>query len=230
MSRCRAAALSTVRWAAALTAVGTLAGCASLHPGVAIEAGGQTITLSEVDDITRDVCTVIQSDQRSKGVYPMDAIRRGVVRSLALRSVAEQLAEQYDVAPGSSYTTSVKLYDRNLATVSQDVREHAISVLTTPDYVQGIVDAIGAVELHNAGMVNPSTTETSDKGQSILLAWTVEHGVEIDPRFDLALSDTGIDSVHNDTSYATSEFATQAAADQPSEAFVAALPPSQRCG
>jgi hypothetical protein len=226
VSRLTAAALSVT----ALAALSTLAGCGTLHPGVAIEAGDEQVSLRHVDEVSRDVCTVIQSDQRSKGTYPMESIRRGVVQSLALRSAASQLAEQYDVTPGHDYTQSVKLYESNLGAVGERERENAVEVLTAATYVKGVVDAVGALELHNAGIVGPSSTDIAAKGEAVFKAWTVELGIEIDPRFDLALSDNGIDPVRTDTSYALSDFAKDATADTPSDAFVQSLPPNQRCG
>ena len=210
----------------ALAALSTLAGCGNLHPGAAVVAGDQTISISQADDYTRDVCRVIQSDPRSKGTYPMEAIRRGVVRSLALRGVAEQLAEQYAVQPGSAYNQQVKLYERNIVNVSDTERAHAVEVLTVTDYVQDIVKAVGRKELGNS--VDDSSAAA--KGEEILTQWTLDHSVEFDPRFDLAMTDKGIESASSEVSTAVSDFATKAAAEQPDEAFVASLPPSQRCG
>jgi len=221
----RAAALSI----ATLTALATLSGCGDLHPGVAVQAGDEKFSLQDVDEITRDVCTVIQSDAGSAGTYAMQAIRRGVVRSLALRSAAEQLAQQYDVEPGSAYNAAVKQYTAKLTAVSDAERDHAVTVLAAADYVQGVIIAIGTAELTAAGVTVDQDTATA-KGAEILKAWTVEHGIEVDPRFDLELGDTGLETVDTDTSYALSDFATQAGADQPTAEFVAALPPSQRCG
>jgi hypothetical protein len=221
----RAAALSI----ATLAALATLSGCGALHPGVAVQAGDEKFSLQQVDEITRDVCTVIQSDAGSAGAYAMESIRRGVVRSLALRSAAEQLAVQYDVEPGTAYNAVVKQYDSKLTAVSDSEREHAVTVLAAADYIQGVLNAIGTAELTAAG-VTVDEAAAAAKGGEILKAWTVEHGIEVDPRFDLVLGDTGLESVHTDTSYALSDFATQAGADQPSAEFVAALPQSQRCG
>ena len=221
----RAAALSV----AALTALTTLSGCGALHPGVAVQAGDEKLSLKQVDEITRDVCTVIQSDAGSAGAYPMATIRREVVRLLALRSAAEQLAVQYDVEPGSAYNKAVKSFDSQLTGVSDAEREHAVTVLAGADYIQGVLNAIGTAELTAAG-VTVDQAAAAAKGGEILKAWTVEHGIEVDPRFGLVLSDTGLDSVQTDTSYALSDFATQAGSDQPSAEFVAALPQSQRCG
>lgn len=222
----RAAALSL----AGLTALGALTGCGALHPGVAVDAGDDTITLSHVDEVTRDVCVVAQSDPRSKGTYAMVAVRRLVVANLAMRLAAVQLGEHYGVSTGQSYATQVKLYNQNLAHVEPDVRANAIEVLTAPDYVDDIVEAVGGIELANEGVDNPTSTEVSDKGYAVLQSWSEEHGLEIDPRFGLALGDKGIVSSSHETSYALSDFATQAAADQPSDTFASSLPPSQRCG
>jgi len=222
----RAAALSL----AGLTALGALAGCGALHPGVAVEAGDDTITLSRVDEVTRDVCVVVQSDPRSQGTYAMVAVRRLVVANLAMRLAAAQLAEQYDVSTGQSYVSQVKLYNQNLARIEPDVRANAIEVLTAPDYVDDIVGAVGSIELANEGVDDPTATDISDKGYAVLQSWSEEHGLEIDPRFGLALGDNGIVSSPHETSYALSDFATQAAADQPADTFASALPPSQRCG
>jgi len=226
VTRLRAAALSV----AGLTALATLSACGELHPGIAIEAGDQTVTLSRVDDITQDICTVIQSDGQSKGRYAMETVRRSVVRALATRVATEQLAEEYDVGPGADYAASVKDYETNLTAVPDDVLARAMDVLTSQTYIQDVLQAVGKIELAREGKPPTNATDTAAKGGEVLGAWIDEHGIEVDPRFDLSFSGEGIESTRKDTSFALSDFATKAMVDEPTDEFVNALPPSQRCG
>lgn len=226
VTRFRAAALSV----AGLTALATLSACGELHPGIAIRAGDETVTLSRIDDITQDICTVIQSDDRSKGRYAMESVRRSVVRALATRVATEQLADEYGVQPGPDYAASVKLYETNLTALPDDVVADAMDVLTTQTYIQDVLEAVGEIALAREGKPPTNPTDTAAKGGEVLGAWIDEHGIEADPRFDLVFSGDGIESVRKDTSFAVSDFATQAMADEPTEEFVNALPPTQRCG
>jgi len=222
----RAAALSI----AGLAALATLSACGELHPGIAITAGDETVTLSQVDDITRDFCTVIQSDEQSRSRYAMETIRRHVVQALATRVAAEQLADEYAVEPGADYAEQVKLYETNLAALPDDVVADALDVLTAQTYIQDVLEEVGAIARAQEGLSPTNPTDTAAKGGEVLGAWIDEHGVEVDPRFDLVFTGAGIESVRKDTSYPVSDFAQQAMADEPSDEFVGSLPPSQRCG
>jgi len=226
VTRLRAAALSV----AGLTALATLSACGELHPGIAIEAGDQTVTLSRIDDVTQDFCTVIQSDEQSRSRYAMETIRRYVVQALATRVAAEQLAEEYDVEPGTDYAAQVKLYETNLASLPDEVVADAMDVLTTQTYVQDVLEEVGAIARAQAGLPPTNPTDTAAKGGEVLGAWIDEHGIEVDPRFDFDFTGAGVESVRKDTSYAVSDFAVKATADEPSEEFVGSLPPTQRCG
>ena len=226
VTRLRATALSV----AGLTALATLSACGELHPGIAIEAGDETVTLSRIDDITQDLCTVIQSDGQSKARYAMETVRRNVVRALATRVATEQLAVEYDVDAGADYAAKVKEFETNLSAVPDDVVADAMDVLTAQVYIQDILEAVGEIALAREGEPPTNPTDTAAKGGEVLGAWIEEHGIEVDPRFDLVFSADGIESIRKDTSYALSDFAAEAMVEQPSDEFVNALPPTQRCG
>ena len=226
MSRLRAAALSVV----ALTALGTLTACGDLHPGVALRIGDDSFSIQQVDDYSLDLCTVIQSDDQSKGTYSMAALRQGVLRSLAIRSVGEQLAALYDVQAGTSYNQALKGYGEKLTAVTATERDHALTVLTAPDYLKSILTQVGAIELANSGASSTDPDVAASKGNSVLQDWTKDHEVVVDPRFNLAIGPNGLEPVDTSTSFAFGEFAVAAGAEQPTAEFVAALPPSQRCG
>lgn len=220
----RRAALSLV----ALAAVSTLSGCGDLHPGTAVVAGDDRISLNRVDELTRDVCEVIQHDPQQRGTYPMSLLRQGVVRSVTLRTLAAQLAGKYDVTPGSAFNSQVKLYDANIQGVSDSVKANAIEVLTTPDYVRDILDRIGRIEL-GSGVADASAY--AQRGEQELRDYALAAHVEFDPRFALTLDDKGINAASTDSSSAVSDFAKQAAAgQQPDDAYVKSLPAAQRCG
>src|SRR5262245_22775338 len=87
-----------------------LAGCGEAHPGVAVQAGDHTVSVDEVDTLAKDFCTVLSpqlKNQDEPQTLPLSYLRGGIAGLLAQRSVAEQLADQYDVGPGDLYEKKV---------------------------------------------------------------------------------------------------------------------------
>ena len=87
-----------------------LSGCGvaetQFHPGVAAEVGDRTITTDRVDDLTSGFCAAIEDQIAAQGqAQPLHDFEVYVVDRLALQSAVEQIAEDYDVQPGSDYTT-----------------------------------------------------------------------------------------------------------------------------
>src|SRR5262245_3512787 len=224
-TRTRLAALAAV-------AVVALSGCASLHPGVAIEVGDQSISNPDIDSLSRDLCTTLKSDQRLiQGGFATSSVLASTAQSWVLRSVASQMAEQYDVVPTASYNQAVDQTRLQFATLDPDLLDRVIDTWTGTAYFVSILTAVGAKELEAAGQSNPSDDESLTKGIELAQAWEDDHGITLAPRFPaMTISDTHITTTRDETSYALSDFAKQAAADQPDAAYVKALPPSQRCG
>ncbi len=89
-----------------------LSGCGvaetQFHPGVAVEVGDRTITTDRVDDLTSGFCAAVEDQIATEGqALPMHIFKRGIVGQLALQSAVEQMAQDFDVRPGTDYYSQV---------------------------------------------------------------------------------------------------------------------------
>jgi len=228
-TRSRLAALSTI----ALLALPALSGCGQnpIHPGAAAVVGDQTLSGSDLNAISRDLCTVLKSDQQSIGSgYPRSALMASVVQAFMLRAVADQLAEEYDVTPDKSYKSSADQIELRFGQADPDALANAMDTFTSTAYFVAVARAAGELELKESGNANPTQDESLTKGIALAQTWQDDHDIDVSPRFPaMKIGDQSIETVRDDTSYAVSDFAKQAAAEQPDKTFVDTLPPSQVC-
>lgn len=216
----------------ALLALGTLSGCGGLHPGVAAEAGDLSITDTQVDSLARDVCTALKSDPRLLGDgFPRSKILQSVVQSFVMRSIADEMGEQYGVSATPSYDKAVEQTKLQFTALDPKVRDNVLDTWLGTNYFVDVLGAIGMQELRLAGAAKPTSDEAVAKGIELAQVWEADNGVTIDPRFpDITLADTQFTQTIDETSYAVSDFAKQASAATPDAAWIAKLPASQRCG
>jgi hypothetical protein len=221
--------------ALALLALGTLSGCGGLHPGIAAEAGGQSITDTDVDKLAQDVCTTLQSNKRLIGTgYARSTLLQSVVQSFVMRAMADQMAEQYDVTSSENYDSVVEQTKLQFGTLDPALRARIMDTWTASQYFLDILGSIGRKELEAAGTDVPDTTEGDQqalqKGISLAQDWEAANGVQINPRFpDISLADDSFTRTDDQTAYSVSDLAKQAAAAPPDADWIQSLPPSQRC-
>jgi peptidyl-prolyl cis-trans isomerase SurA len=133
-------------------AVALLTGCGSLSPGTAVTVGDETITVDQVDDYTADYCEAIERQLEGEGqVVPNRYFRSGVAGQLALRSAAEQLADEYGVEAGSGYDQRVAELEQSVAMVDEDLREAVVEVESATAYVEAVQAAVGEQLLAQEG-------------------------------------------------------------------------------
>ena len=110
MSVSRLARLAVIAPAVMLVA-SVLGSCGGATPGVAAEVGDDTITIGEVDQLAGDVCAVQESlpdaaapeAQATSGLTARD----GALQSLVLRSIADQMADDYGLTTDQDYQAQV---------------------------------------------------------------------------------------------------------------------------
>ncbi len=216
----------------AVFALGALAGCSGLHPGVAAEVGDRTISGTRVDELAGDVCTTLKSDPRLLGDgYARSTLLQYVVQGFVMRSIAEQMAQEYGVSNTTGYASAVDQIRTQFASLDPDLLDQVLDTWSASDYFVDIVTEIGKQELVKGGTATPAAQDSTAKGIELAQAWEADHDIAIDPRFpDLTLTDTNFQRTADHTAFAVSEMAKQAAADQPDAAWVKSLPPAQRCG
>lgn len=226
MSMSRPVLVAGVALAAAL-----LTGCGATNPGVAVQVGEEAITINEVDELTGEYCDAVEGQLEGNGqTVPMRYFRGGVAGTLALRSVAEQLAAEYGVEPGSVYDEKVAQLEQSVAVLDADVRESVIQVESASAYVEAIQAAVGAQALEQEGGSAAEYSDQVQRGKRAFEDWISENGVEFDPQLGVDLVKGQVQPVDTSVSYAVGEDAVEGAKEQPDPAYASGLPDAHRCG
>lgn len=205
-----------------------LTGCGAVQPGTAVEVGDESITLSRVDEVAADFCQAIepQLDAQPQTI-PNSYLRGGIAGTLALRSVADQVAAEYGVEVDSDrYQQALSQLRTNVAPVPEDYRDSVIEVESAPPYVEAVQAAVGEVELDGQG----GYEEQVAAGAEVFTTWIAENGIEFDPALNTEIKDGAISTADGSVSFAVSESAKAGLAEEPNPALARQLPDAHRCG
>ncbi len=217
------------RWGVvgALTAL-ALTGCGALQPGAAVEVGDETIPVSRIDEVARDFCSAIEPQLESQAeTIPLSFFRDGIAGTLALRSVADQLAADYGVeADSDRYRQALADLRANVAAVPEEYRDSVVEVESAPAYVEEIQAKVGEIVLDGDGELEDFVAAGTDEFET----WIAENGVEFDPVLNTVIKDGAIESRDNAVSFAVSEKATNGMAEEPNSVTARQLPATLRCG
>ncbi|HEX6151427.1 hypothetical protein [Nocardioides sp.] len=214
--------------AVAAVAVLTLTGCGALRPGTAVEVGDERITTSRVDEVTTDFCRAIepQLEQQAESIQN-SFLRSYVAGTLALRTAAEQLAEEHGVeADSEDYLNAVSELRRGLQTVPEEVREAVIEIETASAYVEAVQLAVGEAVLEGGG----DDEEIAAAGREEFDAWITKQDVQFDPSLNTEIKDGAFTISDQAVSFAVSERAKAGSAEQPNAVAARQLTIAQRCG
>ncbi len=204
-----------------------LSGCGSAAPGIAAKIGDQELTVRQVDTATAHYCTALGELESE---VPMSYVRQFVIQLLAVRSQAEQIADDYGVEAGSTYVNDLSQRQATAATKPEEVRQDFLDLASAQAYAQDILDQVGAIELADAGVVDPTADEISQAGVDVFNQWPDANGIEIDPRYGLRSVDGVLTPFDTNTSYALSETAKSGLASEPDTEYATSLPTTHRCG
>lgn len=205
-----------------------LSGCGSARPGVAAQVGDDTITLSDVDEQSQLICQAVEKDLQSP--LPMGLARYQILTGQISRSIADQVAEEYDVEPDAGYDSALSAARTQVAAYPEETRETLITVSTNQVYVQSIMEAAARKALADEGTTDPTVDEVTKRSQQMFSQWADTHTVEIDPRFGFDFADGTFARVETGVSHAVSDTATAGLKPEPDPAVTAELPVAQRCG
>jgi hypothetical protein len=207
-----------------------LSGC-DIHPGAAAQVGDKSISMSTVDDTADAYCRAIEKQLVGNSqVVPQGYFRGGVAGTLALRSVADQLASDYGVEPGKVYDKKVSDLQQQVAVLPDDVQHAVVTIETGQDYVTSVQEAVGEKILQAKGTSAPSYSEAADAGAQRFNLWIKQHGVEFDPSLNMSINNGKLGSADSSLSYAVGSSARNGQADSPDPAYARGLPESHRCG
>jgi hypothetical protein len=228
-SRTRLAALTL----GAVIGLGGLSGCGGLHPGVAVEVGDTSISNSEADSLSRDLCRVVSAnpEQSSGGPIARSRALAAVVQLFVMRTIAEQMGSHYGVEPSATYDATVSQAKQQLSYLKADERARVLDLLLATNYFDDVVGAIGKQTLVTEGVATPSAEDAAARGFALAQDWEAGHQVSVNPRFpQVNLTDAQFALTVTNTAFPLTSFAKQAASTEPSAKWVGALPASQRCG
>lgn len=219
-----------LRRLAALAAVATvlLSGCGSASPGVAARIGDQTITVNDVDAESLLICQAVEADLQQP--LPMGLARYQILTGQISRAIADQIAEEYDVAAGEVYDSAVSATEVQMADYPEETQETLVTVSTTQTYVESILEAASRQALAAEGVAEPTQDQIAERSQDLFATWPDSHTLEIDPRFGFTFVDGGFVQAETGASLAVSDTAKAGQAAEPDPAVTAQLPAAQRCG
>ena len=228
----------------ALGSVGLLSACAGAQPGVAARVGDETVSVNEVNRLTRGFCDAARRDFQGQGqVYPMSVIATVILEAMTMNLVVDQLAEDYGVETSQAFRQSQADREQNLAVLSEDQAEAAALVQSSSLYRDDVLTQIGRQQLLDEGVSEPSLDDALARGNDILTSWLSENEPEVDPQYHLVFDEGASAVADTNTSYAVTSAAVDALiADVIAEreleetegqrftAYARNLPASQRCG
>ena len=217
----------------AVLCAGLLSGCGALRPGLAAQVGDQTLTDEDVDRVSRETCLVVKENpQFPPSGIPRSQILEFVVAAFVLRATAEQLAEDHGVSSSPEYAEVEATLREQLDTLRPGVDEDVVETFTSVRYFEDIRDVLGERQLRAEGAQQVTLEEATAKGTELAQVWQTDHEIAIDPRFpEFSLTDQSeLVPDRERGTVAVSDFAQQAAADQPDPSYVQSLPARQRCG
>lgn len=222
----------TVRWAAlGLTSTVLLTGCGavpSFNPGVAARVADDTVSLSEVDDVTASYCAAVETQLEAGQSVPNSVVSTQVAGSLALRNAAEQFAADeglIGVELDPMYVEQEAGLVQGIAELPAEQQEAVRAVNLTVPFVAAVELAAGE-EL--AGGEDPEAATAA--GHDAFVAWLDEQDVRIDPRYSVTIADGAVARTDTSLSVPVSDGALTSDSGEPDPASVAALPSTQRCG
>jgi hypothetical protein len=206
-----------------------LSGCAALHPGTAAVVGAETITHDEVDQVAEALCSAQLTNARAQGQPPPSVPTRDTRQSAIQILLDSELSRQFGAARG---------VEADRQQLTQAVQQNSVGLEQMPeDDFEAFQEALrgyaeGQLMLIEIGQerLGPDATEDEAlaEGNRLRQRFVRDLDVEIDPRYG-TFGDAGYRSGGTALSVPASDRARAGERANPSEAWIAALPASQRC-
>jgi hypothetical protein len=213
-----------------------LSGCGvaetQFHPGVAVQVGDRTVTTDRVDELTSGFCDAVAERIESGGQsFPLSLFKRGIVGQLAMQSAAEQLAQDFEVTPGSDYYSQLAQIETEAEGLAKSGRDAYVEVQATLPYITDVLTQVGGILLAEEGEAEPTLDFQQARGLDELAAWVEREGVTFDPRYGTEIVDGQPQPVDTNLTFAHSDVAKGGAAEgEPDPNYTASLPLSATCG
>jgi hypothetical protein len=214
------------------TSAALLSGCTGAHPGVAVQVGDDTVSLSKLDSTSLKYCAAYRDQIKKSGTsLPMGYARQVVVSGLADRLLGEQLASKYAVKPSQEYSQFLAQVNTQFKDAGDDAKQAVIDVEGGAPYLQTVQISIGTKLLAAEG--KPSTDQQAEltRGQQATAEYLKSTKVQADPVLGLSFKDGKATANGDSTAYGVSA-AGKVPLDNsatPDAGYTSALTGSQRC-
>lgn len=216
----------------AAAALMALSGCGSLHPGVAAVVGSTTITHDTVDGLAEALCTANVKGSEASGQsqeFATRGTRQGALQVLLEARLSKLFGESRGVEPDHALVSQAIAQNQPLIqALPADERDDYQEALRQFAEGQVMLIEIGRQSLEDQGQKNVSDDEALAEGQKLRSKFVDGLDVEVDPRYGTFTNDT-LKPGGTSLSVAESDVARSSDQAQPGNAYVSALPASQRC-
>lgn len=218
---------------AVLGAALALGGCGSLPPGAASVVDGTTITDSEVTDLADAQCAGIEqaakTGQSQEQATPRKQMIRQALSLLMDIELSLKYARSVGISPrGPQVAATYAQLDPLIKTLPEKYRDYTADVFHRWAEARDVLTQIG--QRATGQEDTPANSQTLiNAGYQRREPWLKKIEIDTDPRYGPA----GIGwpgGADPSVSKPVSQFAKDADKDQPGQAFVSALPSSQKCG
>ncbi|QNN51605.1 SurA N-terminal domain-containing protein [Nocardioides mesophilus] len=218
--------------AAAVVTAATLAGC-GMHPGAAAVVNGSEVSEGRVDDAAVALCSANITGAAAQGqqvpVLPLRGARQAALQLIVESKLAEQFAAEKGITVDQSQVSQfVEQNQQGIAALPEAQRQDFRDLLTGYRTAQLIFIAAGKESLASQGNPRASDDQAEAEGRKVFSAWAKDADVEVDPRFG-DYTDGSLVPASGSLSIPVSASAKAGAAAEPSDAWKAGLPVSQRC-
>ena len=193
--------------------------------------GDETISTDRVDDLADSYCGAVESQIAANGQsFPLSGFKTGIATQLALKSAADQIADEYDVKLSDDYKIQLAQIEDAAAPYKGSDRDAFIEVQATQPYYVDLLTQVGAIKLKEEGD-RPDGRLPAGPGSGRARLLGGRRGLRVRPEVRHRLVDGVPTPVDTDVSYAFGDNAKLGKADgDPDPGYVASLPLSATCG
>ena len=218
-----------------------LSGCGvagtEFNPGVGARVGDETISNDRIDELTSHYCSAVEEQVVAGGQsIPLAGFKGAIAAQLALRSAAEQIADDFGVSLSSDYKAQLAqiVQQADTSGYEGDERDAYVEVQSTQPLYIDLLTQVGKVLLADEGEEDPTLDFQQARGQDELATWAEREGVSFDPGYGLEVVEGLPTPTDTDLTYAQGDLAKAGkalqTATEPDPNYVAALPTSATCG
>ena len=218
---------------AALGAALALGGCGNLPPGAAAVVDGTTIKHSDVTELAEAQCAGIKqaarTGQAQEQVTPRKQLIQQALSLLMDVELSLKYAESVDISPRPRQVAAAYAQiDPLIKSLPEQYRDYTAEVFRQWAEARDVLTQVG---MRATGQPDTPTNAEGllNAGYQRREPWLKKVEIHTDPRY--GPSEVGFPGgADPSVSKAVSDFAKDADKDQPDQAFVSALPASQKCG